>query len=202
MHRDRVGVVAVVHERDATGELEMLTAKAREGYVRRPTGHRGEVGAERHADRDRRQRVLDVVALGERQDEALLARGRAHRDVRRAPGDLRLERRGRRRPGRTSGRRARRPDAARAPRRRPGRSPGPRARGPPRISAFASAIASSVPSSSRCTGPTLVMTPISGSAISHSSAIWPTPRIAISSTRTSVPGGAPRIVSGRPISVL
>ena len=70
------------------------------------------------------------------------------------------------------------------------------------ISAFASAIASSVPSSSRCTGPMFVIAPTSGSAIPQSSAIWPFPRIAISSTRTSVSGGAARIASGSPTSVL
>src|SRR3954452_18298543 len=68
-------------------------------------------------------------------------------------------------------------------------------------SAFAAAMFSMLPSSSRWTGPMLTMTPTSGSAISASSAIWPLPRIAISRTRTSVPRGAPRIVSGRPISV-
>ena len=65
---------------------------------------------------------------------------------------------------------------------------------PARISAFASAIASRVPSSSRCTGPTFVIAATSGSAISQSSAIWPRPRIAISSTSASVSGGAERIV--------
>ncbi len=43
---------------------------------------------------------------------------------------------------------------------------------------------------------------MSGSAIAANSAICPTPRIAISSTSTSVSGGASRTVSGRPISVL
>ena len=50
---------------------------------------------------------------------------------------------------------------------------------------MASAIASRVPSSSRWTGPMLVIAATSGSAIPHSSAIWPRPRIAISSTSTS-----------------
>src|SRR3954452_11567072 len=68
-------------------------------------------------------------------------------------------------------------------------------------SAFVAAIASTLPSSSRCTGPMLTITPTSGSAIAASSAICPAPRIAISRTRTSVPGGAPSTVSGRPISV-
>ena len=48
----------------------------------------------------------------------------------------------------------------------------------------------------------LTITPTSGSATVASSAIWPAPRIAISSTSTSVSSGAPRISSGRPISVL
>ena len=70
------------------------------------------------------------------------------------------------------------------------------------ISALAAAIASTEPRSSTCTGPTLVITATSGAAIAQSSAIWPTPRMAISSTRTSVPGGAASTASGRPISVL
>ena len=51
-------------------------------------------------------------------------------------------------------------------------------------------------------GPTLTMMPTSGRAIAVSSAICSAPRIAISSTSASVPAGAPRIASGRPISVL
>ena len=47
-----------------------------------------------------------------------------------------------------------------------------------------------------------VITPTSGSAIAASSAICPNPRMPISSTITCVPSGAPRIASGRPISVL
>jgi hypothetical protein len=47
-----------------------------------------------------------------------------------------------------------------------------------------------------------VITPASGSQIAVSSAIWPAPRIASSSTSTSVPGGAASTSSGRPISVL
>ena len=48
----------------------------------------------------------------------------------------------------------------------------------------------------------LVMTPTSGSQIAVSSAIWPNPRIASSSTSTSVPAGAESTSSGSPISVL
>ena len=47
-----------------------------------------------------------------------------------------------------------------------------------------------------------MITPTSGSQIAASSAIWPAPRIASSSTSTSVPNGAARISSGSPISVL
>ncbi len=70
------------------------------------------------------------------------------------------------------------------------------------ISVLVAAIASIEPSSSTCTGPTLVITATSGSAIAQSSAICPGPRIPISSTRTSVPSGAPSMASGMPISVL
>ena len=45
----------------------------------------------------------------------------------------------------------------------------------PTTSAFARATFSTVPSSSRCTGPMLVITPTSGRAIAHSSAICPEP---------------------------
>ena len=69
-----------------------------------------------------------------------------------------------------------------------------------------SALARATPSSdcicSRWTGPTFVITPTSGSQIAVSSAIWPKPRIASSSTITSVPGGAASSSSGSPISVL
>ncbi len=48
----------------------------------------------------------------------------------------------------------------------------------------------------------MTITATSGSEIAASSAIWPAPRIACSSTSTSVPSGAARISSGTPISVL
>ena len=38
-HRDRVGVVAVVHEDDPVGELEALAAEAGEAYARSAVGH-------------------------------------------------------------------------------------------------------------------------------------------------------------------
>ena len=87
-----------------------------------------------------------------------------------------------------------------------GSSAGTTATAPSRIptssSAFARATPSSEPSCSRWTGPTFVITPTSGSQIAVSSAIWPKPRIASSSTSTSVPGGAASSSSGSPISVL
>ena len=67
---------------------------------------------------------------------------------------------------------------------------------------MAAAIASIEPMSSRCTGATSAITPTSGSAMAVSSAIWPGPRIPISSTSASVPAGASSTVSGSPISVL
>ena len=69
-------------------------------------------------------------------------------------------------------------------------------------SALAAATASTSPSSSRCTGPTLMITPTSGSAIAQSSAIWPGPRMPISRTSAWVSSGAESIASGIPISVL
>ena len=69
-------------------------------------------------------------------------------------------------------------------------------------SAFAWATRSTVPSSSRCTGPMLVTMPTSGRAMAHSSAIWPMPRMPISQTTTSVSGSMRVRVSGRPISLL
>ncbi len=69
-------------------------------------------------------------------------------------------------------------------------------------SALARATPSRLPTSSMWTGPTLVITPTSGSAIRASSSICPNPRMPISSTSTSVPSGAASTASGSPISVL
>ena len=118
----------------------------------------------------RRQRVAAHVGRGERQLDA--AAGRRRR------------RRGRTVTVATSSRRCGASSGSPA-----GTTAVPPGRRPAMSSAFAAAIASSVPSSSRCTGPTFVITPTSGSAIAASSAICPAPRIAISSTSTSVPGG-------------
>ena len=64
-------------------------------------------------------------------------------------------------------------------------------------SALASATRSTVPSSSRWTGPMLVMTPISGRACAHSSAIWPRPRMPISQTTISVSFRCASVSGGR-----
>ncbi len=69
-------------------------------------------------------------------------------------------------------------------------------------SALAAATSSMVPTSSRCTGAMLVITPTSGSATRASSRICPTPRIAISTTATSVERSTSSSVSGTPISLL
>src|SRR5262249_33182011 len=46
-HRDRVGVVAVVHEEDPVAQLEALAPKSGEAYVRSAIGHLVQGGAER-----------------------------------------------------------------------------------------------------------------------------------------------------------
>ena len=69
-------------------------------------------------------------------------------------------------------------------------------------SAFERATPSTEPTSSRWTGPTAVITPMSGRAISQSSAIWPKPRMPISTRQTSVSGSSLPSVSGTPSSAL
>ena len=69
-------------------------------------------------------------------------------------------------------------------------------------SAFERATPSTEPTSSRWTGPTAVITPMSGRAISQSSAIWPKPRMPISTMQTSVSGSSRPSVSGTPSSAL
>ena len=68
-------------------------------------------------------------------------------------------------------------------------------------SAFASATRSTVPTSSRCSGPIDVTSATSGRAIAQSAAICPSPRMPISVTRISVSGSSRQTVSGRPISL-
>ena len=69
-------------------------------------------------------------------------------------------------------------------------------------SAFARATFSTVSTSSRCTGPTFVITPTCGRANDASHAIWPRPRIPISVMQTSVSGSIRHSVSGTPSSLL
>ena len=61
---------------------------------------------------------------------------------------------------------------------------------------------STLPTSSRCSGPICETTAMSGRAIAQSAATWPSPRIPISVTRISVSGSSRQTVSGRPISLL
>ena len=69
-------------------------------------------------------------------------------------------------------------------------------------SAFARATSSTVPTSSRCSGPIEVTRAAVGRATAHSSAIWPRPRMPISVTSTRVSGSRRSTVSGRPSSLL
>ncbi len=156
------------------------------------TGSSGGGDAERSADLERGRGVRDLVAGREREDD--LAPARSGRACARPGPPPRAARSGARRarPARTAPARAR-PRGARRP--RPAGSSSS-------SSAFARAMFSSVPSSSRCTGAIAVITPRSGRAISASERICPAPRIAISVTTTSVSGSIRHSVSGRPISLL
>ncbi len=202
-HRDRVGVVAVVHEHDSAGS-SISSPRRREKVI---PGARRAISAsgtlQRHPDRDRRQGVREVVRLAERERESavrqrgcrswpaierpspLRSRGedvaaRAERDRHQPVVQVGLERLGVRRDN----------SAIRRARARPGSPPWPR-RSP-----------RGCPSSSRCTGPTLVIAATSGSAISHSSAIWPAAAHRHLEHQHLGLGGAVRTASGRPISVL
>ena len=69
-------------------------------------------------------------------------------------------------------------------------------------SAFARATFSTVPTSSRCTGAMFVISATSGRANEASHAIWPRPRMPISTMQTSVSGSSRQSVSGTPSSLL
>ena len=69
-------------------------------------------------------------------------------------------------------------------------------------SRLATATPSMPPNRSVCDEATAVTTPIVGDATSHSRAISRSPRIPISTTSASTPSGAPRMVTGRPCSLL
>ena len=199
-HRQRVRVVAVVHEHDVARQVDPLAAQVRELDL--------EPAAGRHADRARRggrgERVAQVVRLHQRRldldgrpvgvDRDLLAVDGDEPDVGGGSAvDPGIERDRAQVLAQVGGeqRLAGRQDRRALPRAIPAIS-----------SAFAAAIASSDPSSSRWTGATFVITPTSGSQISTSSAISPGPRMPSSSTSASVPGSASRIASGSPMSVL
>ena len=68
-------------------------------------------------------------------------------------------------------------------------------------SAFARATSSTVPTSSRCSGPIEVTSATVGRATAQSSAIWPRPRMPISVTSTRVSGSRRSTVSGSPSSL-
>ena len=72
-HRDRVGVVAVVDQEDLPSQLDALPAEAGEHYPRGQRRHLRQVDPERDADRDRAERVRQVVGLGEGEAEVRLA---------------------------------------------------------------------------------------------------------------------------------
>ena len=69
-------------------------------------------------------------------------------------------------------------------------------------SAFERATPSTEPTSSRWTGPTALITPTCGRTISQRSAIWPKPRMPISTMQISVSGSSRPSVSGTPSSAL
>ena len=69
-------------------------------------------------------------------------------------------------------------------------------------SAFDRATPSTEPTSSRWTGPTALITPTCGRTISQRSAIWPNPRIPISTMQISVSGSSRPSVRGTPSSAL
>ena len=166
-HRVRVGVVGVVQDEAASGQRDLLAAPGREPDA----GHALVRAIEREAERlvgvKRGERVHGEVALCERQLE-LDHRVPESESGRTVPP--------RRRPIECGGSRCRRGrGTAPAPLR-------PQARRQFRLSAahaiasaFASATRSTVPRSSRCSGPMCGITTIEGCAIAQSAAIWPEP---------------------------
>ena len=182
-HRHRVGVVAVVDQRPRRrAACTRCAAHRREATSSAPAGVTPERARRRHA---RRSRLQQVVRLRRRTAAGAISLAA---DARSATSPSRLARGAatRRRPSPKRDRaqvlaQVRRRAAARRPG-RPTLAPGA---SPAISSALAAAIASSEPSSSRWAGPTLTITPTSGSAIAVSSAICPGPRIAISSTSAS-----------------
>ena len=185
-HRDGVRVVAVVDQDDPPGSSSTSSRSGAKSTSRRPSVERD---PEQLADGQRRERVVELVAGR----EARLEPDRATADLEAA---LPL------RPGRSAESRCRcgRGRARAAVRRaRPRRR---RAAAPSISSALARATFSTVPTSSRWTGAIFVISPISGRANAASQAIWPSPRMPISTMQTSVSGSMRQSVSGTPSSLL
>ena len=173
-HRQGVGVVAVVHQDDPVAQLEALATETGEAYARSAVGHLPERHLERDTDRDRGQRVGQVVAA-RRTGNRRSPRPAGVRDQRLGHPVLDPATRAppRRLRGRSAGGSGRRRDGARARPPSTGTTATPSPGSAVSSSALAAATAATEPSSSMWTGPTLVITPTSGSAISASSAIWP-----------------------------
>ncbi len=167
-HRDRVGVVAVVHEDDPVAELQALAPEAGESYARSAVGHLRR--AARPARRRPRSRPGRWSGCGPRRRGSGRAaprpasrpgpRSRPRRPARSTRLDVAARAEAEQPPAPVRG-------AARARPPRPGPRRCRRAAAPPSSSALAAAIASTEPSSSTWTGPTLVITPTSGSAIAR-----------------------------------
>ncbi len=155
-HRHRVRVVAVVQEQAATGKRPLFLAQLRELDLRaRPSGS----GTSRLSATPPTRAACSAAGARRCTPSAkgsgAVAIDALDDDVGARSGTARA-----------AARRARsrcRPAAARRA-----------------ASAFARATFSSVPTSSRCTGPMFVITPMSGRANDASHAIWPSPRIASS----------------------
>ena len=168
-HRHRVRVVAVVDDDHAARQsiaarraAPRTRHRARRRRAPRPSARAAASAAHRSLSRCAARKPGSSM-------HAPLAEGDEHARRLRAAS---TRRRPRARSARPRGRRA---GTARAAARRPAPRPS-RPRASPSISsALAAAIASSEPSSSRCAGPTLTITPTSGSQIAVSSAICPRP---------------------------
>ena len=188
-HRDGVGVVGVVDQDGVLRELHQLPTKAREDYPRRQIGHPVQRISERDARRDRRQGVVEVVRLGEGKAEALLAGRGADQGMRSLPSSIVTSTASTSPPAPKRSSLCARPRCGSSAPGSRGHDGGP-ARAEPvddlrlgrgdRLDRAQQLDVDRADVGDHAT---------SGSAIAQSSAIWPGPRIAISSTRTSVSSG-------------
>ena len=193
-HRVGVGVVGVVDDEPAARKRDLLSSPGGEPDAGDSGGRALERETERRIGMERGERVDGVVALGERELEL---------DV--VPVDPEAPW-----PFSSSASAGSKRRSSMSARSRYGSSsalPAGTTAVPPAgsaaiTSAFASATFSTVPSSSRCSGPMCGTTATSGRAIALSAAICPSPRMPISVTRTSVSGSSRHTVSGSPISLL